>query len=104
MWVRVGLLSVCVLLQMARAEDVEDFGDLNGAWPEAEVNPVLPEAEVNPVLPSEAGEGSSAAPVSTASGEGSLPASAPTVEDPPKAVEELAVEDPMAVAGPSQVA
>ena len=48
-----------LLLQMARAEDVEDLGDLNGARPEAEVNPVLPEAEVNP----EAVEGSSAGPV-----------------------------------------
>jgi hypothetical protein len=73
-----------LLLQMARAEDVEDLGDLNGARPESEVNPVLPEDEVDPALPSEAGEGSSAAPVSTVSGEGSLPAPAPMVEDPPK--------------------
>ena len=93
-----------LLLQMARAEDVEDLGDLNGAWPEAEVNPVLPEAEVNPALPSEAGEGSSTALMSTVSGEGSLPAPAPTAEDPPKAVAEPAAEDPMAAAGPSQVA
>jgi hypothetical protein len=83
-----------LLLQMARAEDVEDLGDLNGAWPEP---------KVNPTLPSEAGEGSSAAPVSTLSGEGSLPAPAPMVEDPPKVLEELAAEDPMAV-GPLQVA
>jgi hypothetical protein len=93
-----------LLLQMAHAEDVEDLGDLNGAWPEAEVNPVLPEAEVNPTLPSKAGEGSSAAPVSTVSGEGSLPAPAPTTEDPAKVVAEPAAEDPMAAAGPSQVA
>jgi hypothetical protein len=93
-----------LLLQMVRAEDVEDLGDLNGAWPEAEVNLVLPEAEVNPALPLEAGEGSSAAPVSTVSGEGSLPAPAPAVEEPPKAVAEPAAEDPMAAAGLSQVA
>ena len=93
-----------LLLQMARAEDVEDLVDLNGVRPEAEVNPVLPEAEVDPTLPSEAGEGSSAAPVSTVSGEGSLLAPAPMAEDPPKAVAELAAEDPMAAAGPSQVA
>jgi hypothetical protein len=93
-----------LLLQMARAEDVKDLGDLNGARPEAEVNPVLPEAEVDPALPSEAGEGSSAAPMSTVSGEGSLLAPAPMAEDPPKAVAELAAEDPMAAAGPSQVA
>jgi hypothetical protein len=93
-----------LLLQMARAEDVEDLGDLNGARPEAEVNPVLPEAEVDPALPSEAVEESSAAPVSTESGEGSLPAPALIAEDRPKAVAELAAEDPMVAAGPSQVA
>jgi hypothetical protein len=85
-----------LLLQMARAKDVEDLGDLNGARSEAEVNPVLPEAEVDPALCSEAGEGSSAAPMYTVSGEGSLPAPAPMAEDPPKAVAELAAEDPMA--------
>ena len=93
-----------LLLQMARAEDVEDLVDLNGVRPEAEVNPVLPKAGVDPALPSETGEGSSAAPVSIVSGEGSLPAPAPTMEDPPKAVAEPAAEDPMAAAGPSQVA
>jgi hypothetical protein len=71
-----------MLLQMARAEDVEDLRDLNGVQPEAEVNPVLPEAEVDPTLRSEAVEGSSAGHVSTMSGEGSLTAPAPTVEDP----------------------
>ena len=89
-----------LLLQMARAEDVEDLGDLNSARPEAEVNLVLPEAEVNP----EAAEVSSAGPVPTVSGEGSLPAPAPTAEGPPKVVAELAAEDPKAAAGPSQVA
>jgi hypothetical protein len=89
---------------MACAEDVEDLRDLNGARPEAEVNPVLPEAEVDPAVHSEAGEGSSAAPVSTVSSEGSFPAPAPMTEDPPKAVAELAAEDPMAAVGPSQVA
>ena len=71
-----------LLLQMARAEDVEDLGDLNGARPEAEVNPVLPEAEVDPALRSEAVGGSSARPVSTVSCEGSLPAPAPMAEGP----------------------
>jgi hypothetical protein len=84
-----------LLLQMARAEDVEDLGDMNDA---------RPEAKVDPALPSEAGEGSSTAPVSTVSGEGSLLAPAPTAEDPPKAMAELAAEDPIAAAGPSQVA
>jgi hypothetical protein len=67
-----------LLLQMVRAEDVEDLGDLNGERPKAEVNPVLPEAEVNP----EAAEGSAAGPVLTVSGEGSLPAPAPMAEGP----------------------
>jgi hypothetical protein len=93
-----------LLLQMVRVEDVEDLGDLNGVRPEAEVNSVLLEAGVDPVLRSEAVEGSSARPVSTLSGEGSLPAPAPTAEDPLKAVAELAAEDPMAAVGPSQVA
>jgi hypothetical protein len=53
-----------LLLQMARAEDVEDLGDLGAP----------PEAEVNPVPPSSAGEGSSGAPVPTVAGEGPLPA------------------------------
>jgi hypothetical protein len=44
-----------LLLQMERAEDVEDLGGLVGAPPEA--------AEGNPVLPSDAGEGPSAVPV-----------------------------------------
>jgi hypothetical protein len=89
---------------MARAEDVEDFEHLNGAWPEAEVNPVLPEAEVDPAPPLETGEGSFAAPASTVSGGGSSLAPASMAEDPPKAAAELAVEDPMAAVGSSQVA
>jgi hypothetical protein len=80
---------------MARAEDVEDLGDLVGT---------SPEAEVNPMPPLSAGEGSSAAPVPAVAGEGPLPAPAPTAEDPPKVVAEPATEDPMAAAGPSQVA
>ena len=82
-----------LLLQMARAEDVKDLGDLVGAPP-----------EVNPVPPSSVGEGSSAAPMPTVAGEGPLPAPAPTAEDPPKVVAEPAAEDPMAAAEPSQVA
>jgi hypothetical protein len=49
-----------LLLQMERAEDVEDLGGLVGAPPEA--------AEVKPVLPSDAGEGPSAAPVPAMAG------------------------------------
>ena len=89
---------------MARAEDVEDFGPLNSAQPEAEANPVVVEAEVDPAPPPETGEGSLAAPASTVSGRGSSPAPAPMAEDPPKAATELAAKDPMAAAGSSQVA
>jgi hypothetical protein len=80
---------------MARAEDVEDLGDLVGAPPDAEVNPVPPSSD---------SEGSSSAPVPTVAGEGPLPAPAPTAEDPLKVVAEPVTEDPMAAAGPSQVA
>jgi hypothetical protein len=101
---------------MARAEDMEDFGPLNSAQPDAEANPVVAEAEVDPAPPPETGEGSLAALASTVSGGGSSPATVPMVEDPskavtelaaedpPKAATELAVEDPIAVAGSSQVA
>ena len=43
-----------LLLQMARAEDIEDLGGLVGAPLEA--------TEVNPVPPSDAGEGPSVTP------------------------------------------
>jgi hypothetical protein len=101
---------------MARAEDVEDFGPLNSAQPEAEANPVVAEAEVDPAPPPETDEGSLAAPAATVSGGGSTPATAPMVEnppkaatepaaeDPPKAATKPAAEDPMAAAGSSQVA
>jgi hypothetical protein len=89
---------------MARAEDVEDFGPLNSAQPEAEVNPVVAEAEVDPEQPPETGEGSLAAPAAIVSGGGSSPATVPMAEDPPKAATELAAEDPMAAARSSQVA
>ena len=84
-----------LLLQMARAEDVEDLGNLVGA---------PPEAEVNPVPPSSAGEGSSAAPVPTMAGEDPLSAPAPMARDALEVVAEPAAEDPTAAVGSSQVA
>jgi hypothetical protein len=89
---------------MARAEDVEDFGPLNSAQPEAEANPVVAEAEVDPAPPPETGEGSLAALAAAVSGGGLSPATAPMVENPPKAATEPTAEDPMAAAGSSQVA
>jgi hypothetical protein len=85
-----------LLLQMECAEDVEDLGGLVGASPEA--------AKVNPVLPSNAGEGPSAVPVPAMVGEDPVSAPVPTVEGALKVADEPAVEDPTAVAGPSQVA
>jgi hypothetical protein len=89
---------------MARAEDVEDFGHLNSALPEADVNLVVAEAEVDPAPLPKTGEGSHAAPASTVSGGGSLPATVPMAEDPPKAPMEPAAEDPVAATRSSQVA
>jgi hypothetical protein len=85
-----------LLLQMERAEDVEDLGGLVGAPLEA--------AEVKPVLPSDAGEGPSAAPVPAMAGEYPASAPAPTVEGAPEVVAELAVEGPTTAVVPSQVA
>jgi hypothetical protein len=85
-----------LLLQMERAEDVEDLGGLVGAPLEA--------AEVKPVLPSDAGEGPSAAPVPAMAGEDPVLAPAPTAEGVLEVVAEPAVEGPMAAAVPSQVA
>ena len=89
-----------LLLQMAHAEDVEDLVSLDGALPET--------VEVDPVPPSYAGEGPSATPALAATGEDPAPAPAPTSEGALKVVvepaAEPAAEDPIAVAGPSQVA
>ena len=98
------MLNRCAALQMARAEEVEDFGRLNSALPEAEAYPVMAEAEVYHALPPETGEGSHTAPVSTVSGGGSLAATVPMAEDPPKAATEQAAEDPVTAARSSQVA
>ena len=85
-----------LLLQMERAEDVEDFRSLAGAPPEA--------AEGKPVLPSDAGEGPSDAPVPAAAGEDPVSAPVPTVEGAQEVVAEPTVEGPTAAAAPSQVA
>jgi hypothetical protein len=78
----VGLLNRCAVFQAARAEIVEDFGSLNSARPEAEMNPVEAEAEVVPAPPPKTGEGSLAAPAAAASGGGSSPTAVPRAEDP----------------------
>jgi hypothetical protein len=89
-----------LLLQMARAEDVEDLVGLDSALLEA--------AEVDLVPPSDAGEGPSATPAPAAAGEDPAPAPASTGEDTLKVVAEPAAEpaakDPIAAVGPSQVA
>jgi hypothetical protein len=96
----VGMCSFCwvnvLLLQMERAEDVEDLGGLVGAPPEAAKGKTVP--------PSDAGEGPSATPVPAKAGEDPVSAPAPTVEGGPEVVAKPAVEDPTAAAVPSQVA
>jgi hypothetical protein len=88
------VFSECVLLlQMEHAEDVEDLADLDGALPEA--------TEMNPVAPSDAGEGPSSTPASTAAGEDLAPAPVLMCEDASKTVVEPAAEDPAAAAEPS---
>jgi hypothetical protein len=77
-----GVLSRCAALQMARAEEVEDFGRLNSVLPEAEANQVMAEAEVDPAPLLETGEGSHTAPAYTVSGGGSPTATMPMAEDP----------------------
>jgi hypothetical protein len=93
-----------LLLQMARAEDVEDLGDLNGARPEAEVNPVLPRLRSTRPCAQKPWR---APPLGLCP---LCPVKVPCQplrrwwRTPPKAVAKLAAEDPMAAAGPSQVA
>jgi hypothetical protein len=93
--VSVVVLLTLLFLQMAHAEEVEDLGDLDSALP------VTSGVEVAP--PSDASEGPSTVPAPT------VPTGAS--EDPMpmgdfalKAAAEPAVEDPTALAGPSQVA
>jgi hypothetical protein len=85
-----------LLLQMERAEDVEDFGGLVGAPPEA--------AEGKLMLPSDAGEGPLDALVPAAADEDPVSAPVPTVEGAQEVVAEPAVEGPMVADAPSQVA
>jgi hypothetical protein len=81
-----------LLLQMERAEDIEDLGGLVGAPPEA--------AEGKPVLPLDAGEGPSDAPVPTAAGEDPVSAPVPTIEGAQEVVAEPTVEGPTAADAP----
>jgi hypothetical protein len=90
----------CVLLlQMARANEVEDLGKLDSSLPVASGVEVAP--------PTDAGKGPSTAPVTTAptgDGEDLAPAGGQTGGDASKAMVETAAEDPAAAARPSQVA
>jgi hypothetical protein len=81
---------------MERVEDVEDFGGLVDAPPEA--------AEGKPVLPSDAGEGPLDAPMPAVAGEDPVSAPVPTVEGAQEVVAEPAAEGPTAAVVPSQVA
>jgi hypothetical protein len=81
---------------MAHDEDVEDLGDLDSTLPEASGLELAP--------PSSAGKGPSVTPVPTGAGEDPVPAPALTGEDASKVMGEPSAEDPVAAAGPSQVA
>jgi hypothetical protein len=83
-----------LFLQMAHAKEVEDLGDLDSALP------VTSGVEVAP--PSDASEGPSTVPTPIVP-TGASEDPEPTGEDALKAVAEPAAEDPMALAGPSQV-
>jgi hypothetical protein len=85
-----------LVLQMERAEDVEDFGSLVGAPPDA--------AEGKPVLPSDAGEGPSDVLVPAVASEDPVLAAMPTAEGAQEVVAEPTVEGLTAVIAPSQVA
>ena len=86
---------------MAHDEEVEDLGDLDGTLPDS----TLPEASgVELAPPSDAGKGPSATPAPTGASEDPAPVPTLTGGDASKAMGEPAVEDPMAAAGPSQVA
>jgi hypothetical protein len=100
----VGLLNECVVAADGACRGCRRPWGSEWRAARGRGQPGAAEAEVDPALRPEAVEGASVGPVSTVSGEGSLPAPAPMVEDPPKAVAKLAAEDPMAAAGPSQVA
>jgi hypothetical protein len=90
----------CVLLlQMAHAEEVKDLGKLDSTLPVA--------TEVEVVPPSDAGEGPSTAPATTAptgAGEDFAPAPGQMGGDASKVMVETAAKDHAAAAGPSQVA
>ena len=85
-----------LLVQMEHAEDVEDFGSLAAAPPEA--------AESKTGLPSDAGEGPSDTPVPAAAGEDPVSAPVPTAEGAQEVVAEPVVEGPTAADAPTQVA
>jgi hypothetical protein len=99
----VGLLNLCAVSEAARNEKVEDFGALNSAQPDSELNPVAAVSEVAPAPPPKTVEGAPDAPAATTAGGGSSPTAAPRAEDLVKMVAEPAAEDP-AMAGSSQVA
>jgi hypothetical protein len=94
-----SFVECVLLLQMAHAEEVEDLGKLDSTVSVASGVEVAP--------PSDAGEGPSTAPATTAptrAREDLARAPGQTGGDASKAMVETAIEDPAAAAGPLQVA
>jgi hypothetical protein len=98
-----GLLNLCAVSQAARGERVDDFGALNSALPDPELNPAAAVSKAALELPPETGEGVPDAPTAAAAGGGPSPTAAPRAEDPVTVAAESTAEAP-ATAGSSQVA
>jgi hypothetical protein len=87
---------------MAHDEEVEDLGDLDSTLPEASG---VKEGTAGELAPqSDVGEGPLVTPAPTYAGEDPVPAAAPTGGDTLVVAGEPTAEDPVASAGPSQVA
>jgi hypothetical protein len=115
-----GLLNLCAVSQAARGERVDDFGALNIALPDPELNPAEAALEPLPAAaegapdapaaaaagggpPPETAEGVPDAPAAATAGEGPPPTAAPRAEDHVAVAAEATAEAPT-TAGSSQVA
>jgi hypothetical protein len=87
---------------MAHDEEVEDLGDLESTLPESSGAKEGTGGQLAP--PSNVGESPVMTPALTCAGEDPMPVAAPTSEDTSVVAGEPTAEDPVASAGPSQVA
>jgi hypothetical protein len=91
-----------LFLEIAHDEEVEDLGDLKSMLPKSSGAKEGIGGQLAP--PSDTGEGPVMTPAPTYAGEDPVPAAAPTGEDTSVVAGEPTTEDPIATAGPSQVA